>query len=194
MHGHSFNDDVNGPGSYQQMSFHERMVQAGGGARARSRSRSPNKGSGWGDNPSRTRSRSRSRSADRIDTAPPPRERSPVRSFHKYMMEKAQSPQRQQVLPHSSDTARGFTSSVDQHTRSGERLQSPSDDAPRERRGSPSAGQNNEGYANVEPLSSHVGEEEEEGMIRADDEEGMIARNDDSMFQATDEDPHPSSL
>ncbi|XP_057481533.1 ATP-dependent RNA helicase-like protein DB10 [Actinidia eriantha] len=165
----SFND-VNGPGSYQQMSFHERMVQAGGGARACRQIRSPNKGSGWGDNPSRARSRSRSRSADRIDTSPPPRERSPVRSFHKYMMEKAQLPQRQQVSPHSGDTARGFISSADQHTRSGERSQSSSDEAPRERGGSPSAGQNNEGYANGEPLSSHVGEEEEEGMIRADDE------------------------
>ncbi|GFY87202.1 DEAD box RNA helicase 1 [Actinidia rufa] len=153
----SFNDGVDGPGSYQQMSFHERMIQAGGGARARSRSRSPNKGSGWGDNPGRARSRSRSRSADRFDTAPPARERSPVRSFHKYMMEQAQSPQRQQVLPHSSDTAREFTSSVVRQTCSGERSQSPCDDAPREWEGSTNAEQNNEGYANGEPRSSHVG-------------------------------------
>lgn len=57
----------------------------------RSRSRSPHRGgSGWGDR--RGRSRSRSRSVDRFDRAPPARERSPGRSFHKIMLGSGRSP------------------------------------------------------------------------------------------------------
>ncbi|KAL6960577.1 RNA helicase [Sarracenia purpurea var. burkii] len=85
-YGRSSNNDADGSGSYHHISFHERMLRGGDGDRARSRSRSPNKGSGWVDNRNRERSRSRS-----LDRAPLARERSPVRSFHKLMMEQAQS-------------------------------------------------------------------------------------------------------
>ncbi|XP_052195581.1 ATP-dependent RNA helicase-like protein DB10 [Diospyros lotus] len=183
-YGRSFNGDGDGAGagSYHHRSFHEKMVRGGDGARARSRSRSrsrsPTKGSGWGNYQSRAKSPSHS-----VERA---RERSPVRSFHKYMMGQAQSPQpsqRKQVSSYGSDASRELTSSgwgprspaADGQGKQG-LGESYGDSPPREQRRSPSGGLENEGgYANANGGSSYYGEEEEEeGMIPADEEEGVI--------------------
>lgn len=81
--------DVGAPaGSYQGKSFHESMAR---GPVKRSRSRSPYRGvSGRGDR--RGRSRSRSRSVDRFERAPPARQRSPARGFHKAVLGSGRSP------------------------------------------------------------------------------------------------------
>lgn len=80
-YGNNSKDDGDGPGGYQPMSFHERMLKAGNGGQASNRGKSPDKGSGWGDNPSRARSRS----PERFDKV------TPGRSFHEQMMAQARS-------------------------------------------------------------------------------------------------------
>ncbi|KAL7190361.1 hypothetical protein ACSBR2_022606 [Camellia fascicularis] len=194
-YGRSFNGNVDGPGTYHHRSFHERIVRVGDGARdpsrsrSRSRSRSPNKGSGLGDYRSRT-ARSRSHSPDRYGRAPPARERSPVRSFHKRVVEHAQSPppsQHKRASPYNNDNARGFKNSVDPKSQPGERSRSPSDGRGKENlRGSYVDAPRERGIANG-PRLSYLGEGEEE------EEEGMIHPDEDCMPKAADENPHTSS-
>ncbi|GMP30293.1 hypothetical protein CsSME_00005024 [Camellia sinensis var. sinensis] len=194
-YGRSFNGNVDGPGTYHHRSFHERIVRVGDGARdpsrsrSRSRSRSPNKGSGLGDCRIRT-ARSRSRSPDKYGRAPPARERSPVRSFHKRVVEHAQSPppsQHKRVSPYNSDNARGFKNSVDPKSHPGERSRSPSDGRGKENlRGSYVDAPRERGIANG-PRLSYLGEGEEE------EEEGMIHPDEDCMPKAADENPRTSS-
>ncbi|KAF5958690.1 hypothetical protein HYC85_005915 [Camellia sinensis] len=194
-YGRSFNGNVDGPGTYHHRSFHERIVRVGDGARdpsrsrSRSRSRSPNKGSGLGDCRIRT-ARSRSRSPDKYGRAPPARERSPVRSFHKRVAEHAQSPppsQHKRVSPYNSDNARGFKNSVDPKSHPGERSRSPSDGRGKENlRGSYVDAPRERGIANG-PRLSYLGEGEEE------EEEGMIHPDEDCMPKAADENPRTSS-
>ncbi|KAI8020259.1 hypothetical protein LOK49_LG04G03674 [Camellia lanceoleosa] len=194
-YGRSFNGNVDGPGTYHHRSFHERIVRVGDGARdpsrsrSRSRSRSPNKGSGLGDYRIRT-ARSRSRSPDKYGRAPPARERSPVRSFHKRVVEHAQSPppsQHKRVSPYNSDNARGFKNSVDPKSHSGERSRSPSDGRGKENlRGSYVDAPRERGIPNG-PRLSYLGEGEEE------EEEGMIHPDEDCMPKAADENPRASS-
>ncbi|XAR51880.1 RNA helicase [Bertholletia excelsa] len=159
-YGRSFNDNLDGPGSYHQRSWHERMVSAGDGARARSRSRSrsPNRGSGWGGGDYQRRARSRERERSPVRSVHKNMERggahepsrSPPRSFHNSMMEQVRSspqPQRERMSP------------------SDERGRELYDDGPKEWQRSPGYQKGDGG-----PCTLNFGEEEEEeGMIPADD-------------------------
>lgn len=151
----------------------------------------------------RSRSRSRSCSRDRCDMAPPAREHSPVRSFHKYMMDQAPSPpsaQHQRTSPCNSYNSREPKNPVNLKS-SHERSQSPSDnggggnnyrgsynDGPLEWERSPCNGQDNGGFADA--CRPYFGEEEEEGMIPAD--EGGVPADEGHLFPAADEDTHLS--
>ncbi|XP_057983897.1 DEAD-box ATP-dependent RNA helicase 46 [Malania oleifera] len=148
----------------------------------------------------RSRSRSRSRSPDRHDKA---RDRSPIRGFHKSVMDQARPspPAQHQHSPtyNSVYSAREVKNLVDSRSSPGEKLRSPSDNvggaegrggsfndsAPQQGR---SPGRHYDGEYPNRP-QSYFGEEEEEGMIPADDEQGMrMAVDEDGLFQAAEDD------
>lgn len=152
------------PPQHSQVSFHKAMMERGAGDNER--------------NKSFTRERSRSPSPYKQERAPAARERSPVYSFHRSIVEKGQSSppsQQQRVPPYNDESCKQEKSSS----------YAPS---------SPSAGKSNNSSQNVWGGSlgdgryggshdTYNGEEEEEGMIP--DEEGMIAQ-DDGIYQTAD--------
>ncbi|XP_057993293.1 DEAD-box ATP-dependent RNA helicase 46 isoform X2 [Hevea brasiliensis] len=174
--------------------------------RGRSRSRSPDRGSSWVDrSKSWNRDRSQSRSPDRV---PLTRERSPVRSFHQAMMERARatSPVQNQrersrspygggnnshkVSTREWSPGRSFHQAMMERGRAmTEKGRSSSFGAQQDQGRSPGSRHEGRGYNNVS--QSRFGEEEEEGMIPAD-EDGMIPPDDEGMYRGADGNSHRS--
>lgn len=159
--------DVDGSGSFQACSFHERMMKASEKPR-RSPSRSPNRGSGWGGD-NNSRARSRSRSAERFDQAleAPPVSQEPIGcSFHETMMARAGT---SSVVQKQMSSTWNSENVIQSEKNLNDDLKGCESCPPRQ--------QNDEQYADGSCLNSR--------------EEGNISKE-DSTFQDASENPSPT--